>query len=280
MKQVVETDRENSVRITTQFIIFAIILSLPSLAPADDGAPTHGDAHIRYLYHCGYLVETASHILVFDYWEPLDDTNDLDLSQGVIDAAVLTGKPVRVFVSHSHSDHWDPVVLTWREHVEDIVFLFGWEQEPAKDVIGLAAPRASYSDEDLIVHTVNSHHSGVPESAFLVQIDGLVIFFGGDYQGKPARGAESQAAADMVYLREAAELGDTPVDIVFIGAWLGGSNITILEGLAPRVVFPMHDGGKESEYLDYAAECHDADWSFEVQCPERRGHLFTYEGQD
>ncbi len=265
---------------TIRSILLAISFALPAIALADNDTPAHGEAHVRYLYHCGYLVETAGHVLVFDYWEPLDDTDDLGLEQGVVVPVALAGKRVRVFTSHSHSDHWDPVVLTWREHIEDIHFFFGWEQESAENGVGLPAPRASYADESLIVHTVNSHHSGVPESAFLIQVDGLVIFFGGDYQGKSARGAESQAAVDMAYLRKAAELGDTVVDMVFIGAWLGGANIAILDGLAPRVVFPMHDGGKESEYLDFAADCRAAGRSFEVLCPERRGHSFTYDGHD
>lgn len=244
---------------------------------ADDGSRTMAvPATIRYLHHCGYAVETEKHFLVFDYWEPLEDPHGKSLSEGVVDPEQIGDRKVRIFVSHAHVDHWDERVLAWREQLEDVEFFFGWESSDAPGGHSLPAPRSSYSGDGIEVHTVNSHHSGVPEAAFLVEVDGLTIFHGGDYQGKAERGAPTRAEEDMRYLREAAGLGDAPIDLLFLGAWLGEGNRLILDGLRPRAVFPMHDGGQEAAYQEFAADCRREGVPYPVHCPARRGDAFIY----
>ena len=48
---------------------------------------------LTYIFHSGFVIETQSCILIFDYW--LDPT-------GVIPKALSTQKPVYVFASHVH----------------------------------------------------------------------------------------------------------------------------------------------------------------------------------
>jgi L-ascorbate metabolism protein UlaG (beta-lactamase superfamily) len=179
---------------------------------------------------------------------------------------------VVVFVTHSHVDHFDPIIHGWRETVSDIRYFFGWEVEEAPGCHSLPAPRACIRQEDLTIHTVNSHHSGVPEVAFLVQVDGLTLFHGGDYQGRMSRSPQHQVVEDMAYLRTLVD----GVDLMFLGAWAGDPNRAVLRGLPPRVVFPMHDRKREERYLAFAAELADLGFTAPVTCPARRGDRFQY----
>jgi L-ascorbate metabolism protein UlaG (beta-lactamase superfamily) len=237
-----------------------------------------GDAQIWYLYHCGYAVKTANHLLVFDYWEPEKNKIEGSLAQGFVDPEEIKDLSVRVFVSHSHMDHWDKRVLKWQEVIPDIQYFFGWEAIDDQKSINLPFPMASYKDDELEIFTVNSHHSGVPEAAFLVRVDGLVIFHGGDYLGKMAKGAATNAPEDMIYLRKQAGLGDSQVDLMFLNAWVGGSNSINIEKLNPKAMFPMHVGGKEIvKNREFAQECIDAGITNPVYCPLSRGDSFLYQ---
>lgn len=55
--------------------------------------------NITYIYHSCFLVETAECYYLFDYYK-----GELP--------ALDTDKPVLVFVSHSHQDHYNPAVLS------------------------------------------------------------------------------------------------------------------------------------------------------------------------
>ena len=52
---------------------------------------------LRYIFHSGFLLETSQCILVFDYW--MDPA-------GVMSVYMNTCKPVYVFSSHFHEDHF------------------------------------------------------------------------------------------------------------------------------------------------------------------------------
>ena len=57
---------------------------------------------LTYIFHSGFVIETPSCILIFDYW--LDPT-------GVIPKALSTQKPVYVFASHFHEEHFTKEIL-------------------------------------------------------------------------------------------------------------------------------------------------------------------------
>lgn len=52
---------------------------------------------LTYIFHSGFALETAACLLVFDYW--------MDPSE-VIPRLMGRGKPVYVFSSHFHEDHF------------------------------------------------------------------------------------------------------------------------------------------------------------------------------
>lgn len=62
---------------------------------------------LTYIFHSGFAVETHSCILVFDYW--MDPANCLP-------EILSKGKPVYVFASHFHEDHFSREIFSWRKH--------------------------------------------------------------------------------------------------------------------------------------------------------------------
>ncbi|MEW6338898.1 MAG: hypothetical protein AB1625_16040 [Acidobacteriota bacterium] len=237
-----------------------------------DQAVRPAEAVIWYLGHCGYAVRTAGHLLVFDYIELEERPTSRGLGRGFVDPAEIRDLPVRVFVSHSHIDHFDPVILEWRESIPDILYFFGWQARKGERTHDLAGPRATRAVPGLNILTVNSRHAGVDEATFLVELDGLVVFHGGDYQGIMAEGAPSNAAEDMRYLRGKAR---TP-DLMFLGAWTGDPYLDIVRGLEPAVIFPGHWRKNPSKYAEFADDLSRLGFDIPVPCPTRRGDRFEY----
>jgi len=246
----------------------------PATSPrAPLAAPGPGAATIWYLGHCGYAVRTTNHLLIFDYIELEEEVRERGLSKGFVDPAEIAAVNVSVFASHNHLDHNDPIIQTWEMTIPAIQYFYGWQAGLGTRHHDLPAPRASATVGGLEIHTVNSHHSGVPEVAWLVKVDGLTFFHAGDYQGKMARGAASNAADDMRYLMTKAD----HVDVAFVGAVVADWNLSVVNGLAPRVLFPMHYRKQEERYRTFAADLAAAGVKRPVICPTRRGDRFEYQ---
>ncbi len=89
---------------------------------------------IWYLYHSGYAIQTATCLLIFDYWndEPSGETRALET--GVFEpvnwlAEVARTSPdgavpdVVVFASHKHGDHFNPLILEWQNIIPNIRYV-------------------------------------------------------------------------------------------------------------------------------------------------------------
>ena len=69
---------------------------------------------LRYIFHSGFLLETARCILVFDYWmDPAD----------VMSGYMNTCKHVYVFSSHFHEDHFTKAILRWKNSIPNITYI-------------------------------------------------------------------------------------------------------------------------------------------------------------
>ena len=60
---------------------------------------------LTYLFHSGFALETDTCVLVFDYWKD---------PASVMPALLGAGKPLYVFSSHFHEDHFDREIFSWR----------------------------------------------------------------------------------------------------------------------------------------------------------------------
>lgn len=203
-------------------LAMSILMTLPTLPLASesdyqDKEVKSLEATVWYLGHCGYAVKTENHLLIFDYIELEEEPGERALAKGFVNPEEVRDLNVNVFVTHSHVDHYDQVIFSWEKEIKDIRYFFGWKANDNPKYHYLEGPRAEIKLDDMEIYTVNSHHSSVPEVAYLVKVDGLTIYHGGDYQGRMDRSASSNVEDDMEYLKAKA---DAP-DLMFIGAWTG-----------------------------------------------------------
>jgi L-ascorbate metabolism protein UlaG (beta-lactamase superfamily) len=270
----------------TSLMILSVILMTPALR-ADDRGPVlevqrdsanesieqmlssdlgEGEVYVWYLFHCGYAIKTQSKLLIFDYvrgnWIPEIQPANPSLSNGWINPNEIKDRDVYVFTSHSHIDHFDTTIFNWLGVMPEITYFFGWDENTLKQSNRLIGPRASFKNDNIEVHTINSHHSGVPEVAYLIQTDGLVIYHGGDYTGS--------VSEDIEYLKQKID----HIDVAMLNDHCGDAVMLITEAFLPKVIFPGHNGGKEEELGDIRKCCQDKGLPTVVYCPEHRGESF------
>ena len=247
-----------------------------ALSPLPQGLPP-GEASVWYLGHCGYAVRTANHLLIFDYQEQRDGQQPKkrperpSLSSGWIDPEEIKDLKVRVFVSHSHADHFDPVIFSWKQTVPDISYFFGWKAADDPSSTYLVGPRAETRSGGLEIATINSHHSGVPEVAWLVKVDGLVIYHNGDC-------LPDDPYSEHDFLRAKADT----IDLAFVFPVIEeGQKYTIQERdffkkFRVRAAFPMHAQAGDAMYLGFQKTFQAAFPGLSIHVPMTLGQKYVY----
>ncbi|MDD2234722.1 MAG: MBL fold metallo-hydrolase [Desulfitobacteriaceae bacterium] len=197
---------------------------------------------IKYLDHSGFFVETAKNLLLFDYY------------QGQAERLVKESpKNVFIFSSHSHPDHFNPVILEWQKERPDIRYIFSHEISVSTRFknINYLAPYESLAIADLKIKAYNSTDLGV---AFLVRVEGTVVFHAGDlnrwywYDDTP----EGRRTAERDFINEIEKIKGQKIDLAFFPVdprlrehYSGGAEYFIRE-LVPRFFVPMHFAEPES----------------------------------
>lgn len=248
----------------------------PSASPALEDPPP-GGAFIWYLGHCGYAVRTRDHLLIFDYQEQNDGRQPKtkpahpSLASGWIDPEEIKGLKVRVFASHSHGDHFDPVIFSWKKTVPDILYYFGWKAADDPADAYLIGPRAELESGGLEIATINSHHSGVPEVAWLIKVDGLVVYHNGDC-----------LPDDPVAAHEYLRTKTAAVDLAFVFPVIAaGEKYAIQERdffrkFRVRTAFPMHANAGDALYLDFQRVFQAEFPDLVIHVPTAMGQRFVY----
>lgn len=220
---------------------------------------------ITFIGHSGFLVELAEKYLLFDYYK------------GVI-PALSAEKPLYVFVSHGHSDHFNPEIFLLAETYPKTVFILSydikvkahqrekWRLRPeAEERIRKAAAGRRYlltkegqlceqesalrpenlRQTDAEILTLKSTDAGV---AFLVYTEGQTIYHAGDlnwwhWEGEPPQYNNNMAAN---FKREIGKLAGVAIDVAFLPldprlekAYARGF-VHVLETARVENAFPMH----------------------------------------
>ena len=142
---------------------------------------------VTFLAHSGFLVELPSTLLLFDY-----------LGAGL---PALPDKPLLIFASHRHEDHFTPAIFPLDDGSRETRFLLGkdiklsqrhleqWgvSSETAGKCLCLGGNETASPLSGVTVETLPSTDEGV---AFLVTCDGQTIFHAGDlnwwhWEGEP-----------------------------------------------------------------------------------------------
>ena len=241
-----------------------------------------GEAYIWYLGHAGWAVKTKNHFLIFDYVSysrSSEKPENPTLADGYINPAEIKDLDVFVFVSHGHGDHFDPVIYEWEKVVENIQYIFGWEADQSPRCHYLTDPRTKKTIDGFEIFNINHDFDGIPEGAFLVKGDGLVIFHSGDH-GTTGEELNPLFKANIDYLAQQ----EQQIDLAFIsqfgsrgGGEVNNGDLYTIEKLGPKVTFPMHQGGRERFYKKFAQEALQKGAKTKVYCAEKRGDRFFYQ---
>lgn len=196
---------------------------------------------IDYLGHSGFFVENESSMLLFDYYY-----GDLSFLEEKLDE-----KPLFVFSSHAHGDHFNPeifsIVIKHKKTSYHLSFdIKGKPTVPNNLNIQYLDVDRTYEIEDLgIVKTLQSTDEGV---AFLIKTSDETLFYAGDlhWWDWPGEDPEWLAEQETVFKREIGKIKNESIDIAFavLDSRLEDNYAKgmthILSELHPRYVLPMH----------------------------------------
>lgn len=157
--------------------------------------------NITYIHHSGFLVETESACVLFDYFEG-------ELPE------IPKEKPLYVLASHNHGDHFSKAIFAI-DH-PTITFLLSSDiPETAKENVHLLNPYETWSDETLTVETFRSTDEGV---AFWCKVDGKELYHAGDLNHWYWEGEDEQWNRDMTqcYRAEMEKFSGRVADVAFV----------------------------------------------------------------
>ena len=181
-------------------------------------------------------METAQHLLVFDYCQGTVDLND---------------KKTYVLASHVHPDHYNPEIFAWRRKRSRVQYILSYDigRDPAVgrvgDSITFMHPDQEKWVDDLKVKAYTSTDEGV---AFLVQCEGINIFHAGDlnWWSWPGDIPEEIEKAEIWFKTEIARIKGEQIDVAFFPVdprleynYGLGAEYFINE-IKPRYLIPMH----------------------------------------
>ena len=161
--------------------------------------------NITYINHSGFLVETDSCYLLFDYFNgELPEFED---------------KPIYIFSSHGHQDHFNRELFNRFDDDKVKYVLSGDIKKKVKKIdnanILLVYPRKEYDYDMLHIKTLKSTDLGV---AYIVEVDGARIYHGGDLNCWMWQEENKQYNNNMKnnYEREINSIKDEVFDVAFV----------------------------------------------------------------
>ncbi|WP_444659727.1 MBL fold metallo-hydrolase [Caproiciproducens sp. R2] len=239
-------------------------------------------AEIRYLYNSGFTLKTDRHLFIFDYY--LDSPKGCGLEKGVVDPEEIKDLDVVVFVSHSHPDHYNPKIFSWRKTVGKIRYVLSDDIKTSEDVIR-AAPGREYDLGDLSVRTLDSTDIGV---AFLIQADGLCIYHAGDLNDWYWNGEPDSDNREMTrrYREQIDTLKGEAIDIAFVPAdprleehALRGLDY-FMRTVGAELAVPMHFSENTSVFEELKSDSRTESYRDRIAFFSQRGEMIPYPNAD
>ncbi len=133
---------------------------------------------ITYIFHSCYVIEFEEFSLIFDYFK---DVTKPDGSYWIKDYLLEKDTPLYVFSTHSHTDHFNPEILSWKEKKSDIVYIFSDE---IQDKVNLNESNVhflkkfdTFQDKNIFVQAFGSTDAG---GSFALKIGDKTFFHAGD----------------------------------------------------------------------------------------------------
>lgn len=161
---------------------------------------------VTFILHSCYHVELETCCLLFDYFK--GDVPESD-------------KPLYVFASHSHDDHFSPAVFSLSEGGRPVHYFLSSDifarrvPEALRDRVTFVRPRGFYELDGMRIATLRSTDAGV---AFLVECEGKLLYHAGDLNCWVWDGAPRMQNDQMIrqYQDELSPLSCRKIDAAFV----------------------------------------------------------------
>lgn len=197
---------------------------------------------VTYIHHSAFAVETEHACLLFDYFE------------GAL-PEFPEEKPLYVFASHRHPDHFSKVIFKLAEKYLNIYYILSsdiWKKripEELREKTWFLAPGETKTIGELTVEGFKSTDEGV---AFWCLIDGREIYHAGDLNHWYWEGEEEQWNADMTaaYRKEIEKMAGRTADVAFLPLdprleqWFYLGIDDFMKVVDAKIIFPMHFWGQ------------------------------------
>lgn len=236
---------------------------------------------ITYIEHSGFTVELSTCVLVFDYFQGELPKWDKD-------------KPVYVFVSHKHQDHFGFVIFDLVRTYEKVHYFLSSDIKLSekylarkgvpplvKKQITAVAKNSTLTYENLDIRTLLSTDAGV---AFVVEVEGKRIYHAGDLNWWHWEGEPESWNRDMEqrYRREIDRIAAQHFDVAFVPldprlgeAYDYGINY-FMEKTITDHVYPMHMW-REYDWIDQYKKSQNASaWADKIEVITAPGQSFTF----
>ena len=205
--------------------------------------------HVTFLAHSGFAVELDALCLLFDWWK------------GAL-PPLPADKPLLVFASHRHEDHFNPAIFSLDDGGRPVRFLLGHDirltegnlvrwSVPAETADKCLTLRGGERAEPLPGVSVESLSSTDEGVAFVVSAEGQTIYHAGDlhwwhWEGEDKAWNRNMEVNFKRYLSPLEgrdlDLAMTPLDPRLEDA-AGWGLAYFLEHTNPKRVLPMHQWG-------------------------------------
>jgi len=167
---------------------------------------------VKYYGHSAYSVETSNHFLLFDYVGKLNynyNNDNVYIDESDINFETIN-KPITMFHSHTHFDHYNKQMHIKLSHNDNIFTIIGGEISKIKNTTYLFGGD-SININNIQIFAGNSTDIGV---CFLINVDGIQIYYAGD---NIDWGDSNKTSFSYInYIDNLSHNINLPVDIAFV----------------------------------------------------------------
>lgn len=214
---------------------------------------------IKYYMHSGFSCSIDNNLYIFDYWE--GEKNKLQQNVRLdINEECKKYKTIYFFVSHSHPDHYDPIIYKWK-HISNVKYIISYDL-PDSCIGNRMYPNEKIQLEENI--TVTSYESTDIGVAFLLTVDSVNIFHAGDlnfWHWSEESTAREIEEAEVQFKNAVSMLSQTKIDISFFPVdprqgklYDAGANYFIMT-IKPRLLIPMHFWNRNAVITEFSNRC-------------------------
>lgn len=195
---------------------------------------------LTYIHHSSFLLETESASLLFDYTEGEVPQFNQE-------------KPLYIFSTHRHGDHFSPKIFALAKGVKSIQYLLSFDipkeniPSEAQEHVQYLQSNANYEVGDLKIRTFKSTDEGI---ALVIETGGKTLYYAGDlnhwhWDGEPDWWNLQMAKdylSEVEKLPKKLDIAFVPVDPRLNTSFSLGS-VELLAHAEVTLLVPMHFWG-------------------------------------